>query len=431
MTNFSTAPRVAEPHGEISQETMHGSWFASGSSPIRCESTCSASRRRCAPTPAEWDEDEELYAVTGAGPRPRLRALSGPRDRPSALRDQGAGGARLPAGGDRRRRRPRGLHGRPPRDPMAKTLYAVDELSGFVAACALVRPTGIEGMKPKSVKKKLKQPSFAAAVNRDEVQSGIDELGVDQDEHIALIIEALAERSDELGLVSRWLKITLGILGRARRSAACWSSTRSSSPTRPRPPRRTSRAPSSWTPRAARSRCWTRATRRGRPDRADPLATLLDGLVGQPRAAAGAGPPRDPHRPARARRLRQAGGRLRDRRPGERDRRGAGEADVVGATVVGHSLGGTVAAALAEQSPQLASRSLIVDQAPDDSFEHDLAAARNSATSPVIGQAIGAARAGRAGRHGPQRVRAGLRSRLQHRRAASRTPTRSSTTCAR
>ena len=83
---------------------------------------------------------------------------------------------------------------------MAKTLYSVDELSGFVAACALVRPTGIEGMKPKSVKKKLKQPSFAAAVNRDEVQKGIDELGVDQDEHIALIIEAMAERSGELGL---------------------------------------------------------------------------------------------------------------------------------------------------------------------------------------------------------------------------------------
>jgi predicted hydrolase (HD superfamily) len=78
---------------------------------------------------------------------------------------------------------------------MAKTLYAVDELSGFVAACALVRPTGYEGMKPKSVKKKLKQPSFAAAVSRDEVQRGIDELGVETDEHIALIIEALAERS--------------------------------------------------------------------------------------------------------------------------------------------------------------------------------------------------------------------------------------------
>ena len=83
---------------------------------------------------------------------------------------------------------------------MAKTLYAVDELSGFVAACALVRPTGIEGMKPKSVKKKLKQPSFAAGVSRDEVRRGIEELGVDQDEHIALIIEALGEHADELGL---------------------------------------------------------------------------------------------------------------------------------------------------------------------------------------------------------------------------------------
>jgi predicted hydrolase (HD superfamily) len=86
---------------------------------------------------------------------------------------------------------------------MAKTLYAVDELSGFVAACALVRPTGIEGMKPKSVKKKLKQPSFAAAVDRDEIQRGIDELGVDTDEHIALIIEALSEHAGELGLEPR------------------------------------------------------------------------------------------------------------------------------------------------------------------------------------------------------------------------------------
>src|ERR671918_8881 len=83
---------------------------------------------------------------------------------------------------------------------MAKTLYAVDELSGFIAACALVRPTGIEGMKPKSVKKKLKQPSFAAAVDRDQIQRGIEELGVDPDEHMTLIIGAMAENADELGL---------------------------------------------------------------------------------------------------------------------------------------------------------------------------------------------------------------------------------------
>ncbi len=83
---------------------------------------------------------------------------------------------------------------------MAKTLFAVDELSGFVAACALVRPTGIEGMKPKSVKKKLKQPSFAAAVDREQVRRGADELGVDFDEHLAVVIEAMEAEKEALGL---------------------------------------------------------------------------------------------------------------------------------------------------------------------------------------------------------------------------------------
>jgi putative nucleotidyltransferase with HDIG domain len=90
--------------------------------------------------------------------------------------------------------------GVPRQTQMAKTLYAVDELSGFVAACAMVRPTGIEGMTPKSVRKKLRQPSFAAAVDRDEVQRGADELGVDFGEHVQLVIDAMAERAEELGL---------------------------------------------------------------------------------------------------------------------------------------------------------------------------------------------------------------------------------------
>jgi predicted hydrolase (HD superfamily) len=85
---------------------------------------------------------------------------------------------------------------------LAKTLYAVDELSGFIAACALVRPTGIEGMKPKSVRKKLKQPSFAAKVDRDQISRGIDELGVDENEHIQLVIDAMEERAGELGLAA-------------------------------------------------------------------------------------------------------------------------------------------------------------------------------------------------------------------------------------
>ena len=93
--------------------------------------------------------------------------------------------------------------GVPRETDMARALFAVDELSGFIAACALVRPTGIDGMAPKSVKKKLKTPSFAAGVNRDEVRQGAEELGVDFDEHVAFVIDAMAERADELGLGSR------------------------------------------------------------------------------------------------------------------------------------------------------------------------------------------------------------------------------------
>jgi predicted hydrolase (HD superfamily) len=82
--------------------------------------------------------------------------------------------------------------------PMEKTLFAVDELSGFVLAVAYVRPEGLVGMTPKSVKKKLKQPSFAAAVNREELQKGAEELGVDFDEHLTIVIGALAERREDL-----------------------------------------------------------------------------------------------------------------------------------------------------------------------------------------------------------------------------------------
>jgi putative nucleotidyltransferase with HDIG domain len=88
--------------------------------------------------------------------------------------------------------------GVPRETPMERALYAVDDLSGFVLACAYVRPDRLDGMTPKSVKKKLKQPSFAAAVNRDELQRGAAELGMDFDEHLSVVIGALAERGDEL-----------------------------------------------------------------------------------------------------------------------------------------------------------------------------------------------------------------------------------------
>ena len=88
-----------------------------------------------------------------------------------------------------------------PRDTlMSKTLYAVDELSGFIVACALVRPEGLEGLKAKSVRKKMKQKSFAAAVNREDIVRGAEELGVDLGEHIEFVAGALRERSEALGL---------------------------------------------------------------------------------------------------------------------------------------------------------------------------------------------------------------------------------------
>lgn len=81
-----------------------------------------------------------------------------------------------------------------------KTLYACDELAGFISACAVVRPEGIHGMKPKSVRKKMKQKSFAAAVSRDDIVNGAADLGVDLDEHIQTVIQAMAEISGLLGL---------------------------------------------------------------------------------------------------------------------------------------------------------------------------------------------------------------------------------------
>ena len=84
--------------------------------------------------------------------------------------------------------------------PMEKTLFAVDELTGFILAVAYVRPEGIHGMTPKSVKKKLKQPSFAAAVDREALREGAAQLGVDFDEHLAFVIAALEEHADELEL---------------------------------------------------------------------------------------------------------------------------------------------------------------------------------------------------------------------------------------
>lgn len=149
-----------------------------------------------------WGEDEERYAITGlvhdldyerfpdpetGHPRVGLEELR-KRGYPDDVIEAVAGHA--------------DYLDVPRTTRLAKTLYAVDELSGFVTACALVRPTGIEGLKPKSVRKKLKQPSFAAKVDREQIRRGIDELGVDEAEHITVVIGALAERAEELGLTA-------------------------------------------------------------------------------------------------------------------------------------------------------------------------------------------------------------------------------------
>ncbi|MEY3227015.1 MAG: HD domain-containing protein [Planctomyces sp.] len=82
-----------------------------------------------------------------------------------------------------------------------KALYACDELCGFLVACALMRPARLDGMTAKSVRKKMKQASFAAAVSRDDIVRGAADLGVDLDEHITFLIGALAAIAPELDLV--------------------------------------------------------------------------------------------------------------------------------------------------------------------------------------------------------------------------------------
>ncbi len=89
-----------------------------------------------------------------------------------------------------------------PRDrPIRKVLFAVDELCGFLTACALVRPTKLDGLKPKSVKKKMKTPAFAAAVSRDDIVNGTEALGIPLDEHIGNCVEALQAVAADLDLV--------------------------------------------------------------------------------------------------------------------------------------------------------------------------------------------------------------------------------------
>jgi predicted hydrolase (HD superfamily) len=89
------------------------------------------------------------------------------------------------------------------RSPMDKMIFAVDELTGFVIACALVRPgKSLAGLEPGSVRKKLKDRAFARSVIRDDIWKGIEELGADFDEHVSFVIDALKPIAPQIGLTA-------------------------------------------------------------------------------------------------------------------------------------------------------------------------------------------------------------------------------------
>lgn len=90
--------------------------------------------------------------------------------------------------------------GVPCESTLDKALLACDELAGFVVACCLVRPDGIRSLKPSSVKKKLKDRAFAAKVDREEIRTSVERLGVDLDTHIQLVIDALTPHAQALGI---------------------------------------------------------------------------------------------------------------------------------------------------------------------------------------------------------------------------------------
>ena len=90
--------------------------------------------------------------------------------------------------------------GTPRETMMSRCLFAIDELAGFIVACAKVRPNGISDLQPKSVNKKLKDKAFAAAVSREDIGQGIEELGVDQTDHIQTCIDAIRGEAEHLTL---------------------------------------------------------------------------------------------------------------------------------------------------------------------------------------------------------------------------------------
>lgn len=147
-----------------------------------------------------FGEDENLWGIVGLLHDMDYEKYPSPEDHPykgvEALRDLGYPEEVLAAilgHAD--------YSGVPRETPMAKALFAVDELTGLVVATALVRPSKkLADVKVKSVKKKMKDKSFAKGVSREDIKRGSEELGIPLDEHIGTVIEALQSIADELGL---------------------------------------------------------------------------------------------------------------------------------------------------------------------------------------------------------------------------------------
>jgi putative nucleotidyltransferase with HDIG domain len=151
----------------------------------------------------KFGEDQELWGITGLihdfdyekWPNPNLDRVEHPFTGVNILREKGYPEPMLEAILGHAQ-----YSGVPRATPLARTLFAVDELCGFIMACALVRPEKLGGLEPKSVKKKLKDKAFAAKVNREDIRQGIEEMNVAQDEHIALCIQAMRDIAPDLGL---------------------------------------------------------------------------------------------------------------------------------------------------------------------------------------------------------------------------------------
>jgi putative nucleotidyltransferase with HDIG domain len=156
------------------------------------EAACRAYARR-------WNEDEELYGLAGLlhdfdyEEHPEQHPLPGA----TILRDQGYPDELVKAILSHYPART-GVH---PESKLERTLHACDEITGLITAAALVRPSrSVMDLEAKSVVKKMKDKQFAAGVDRDEVRKAADELGVELNEHVQFVIEAMRAVAPELGL---------------------------------------------------------------------------------------------------------------------------------------------------------------------------------------------------------------------------------------